>query len=324
MFRPKAVCFFAFLNVMPELPEVETIRRQLERAIVGRKIVGLEIRYQKPLKTPVAEFRRAVLGAKITSIGRRAKLLLWNLSSGCTIMFHLKMTGRILIVKDSAPPTKHTHLVFDISGKEKIFFEDYRKFGFIKLFKTAELPKFFETQGYGPEPLDPKFTFKKFTMRLRGKPKSSTFSRNIKPEEVFVKPFIVHGPANADRSIPEGAGRKIKPLLMEQTCIAGIGNIYAAEACFYARIMPTRTVKSLSDEDLRRLFGAIKKVLKSSIKYRGTSADAYLDAYGKKGEFVPRLAVYGRAGEKCRRCGGTIKNMRLGGRGTDYCLSCQK
>lgn len=274
---------------MPELPEVETIRRQLERAITGKKIVGLDIRYKKPLKAPEADFRRAVLGAKITGVGRRAKLLLLSLSSGYTAMFHLKMTGRILVVKDSAPPTKHTHFVFDLSGKEKIFFEDYRKFGYIKLFKTSELEKFFEDQGYGPEPLDPKFNFKKFAMCVRGKP-----------------------------------NKKIKPLLMEQTCIAGIGNIYAAEACFYARIMPTRTVKSLSDADFRNLLNAIKKVLRLSIKYRGTSVDAYVDAFGKKGKFVPHLAVYGRAGEKCRRCPGIVQNMRLGGRGTDYCPECQK
>lgn len=309
---------------MPELPEVETIRRQLERAIRGKMIVGLEIRYKKPLKAPEADFRRAVLGAKIIGIGRRAKLLLWNLSSGYTVMFHLKMTGRILIVKDKVPPTKHTHFVFDISGKEKIFFEDYRKFGYIKLFKTSELAKFFASQGYGPEPLDPEFTFKKFALCLRGKPKSSAFLRDIKPKEVFVKPSIPRSPANAGRSNPEGAGRKIKPLLMEQTCIAGIGNIYAAESCFYAALMPTRTIKSLTDADLKNLFKAIKKVLRTSIKYRGTSADAYVDAFGKKGKFVPRLMVYGRAGEKCRRCGGFVKNMRLGGRGTDYCPKCQK
>ena len=292
---------FEFNLVMPELPEVETIRRQLERAIRGRKITGLQIRYKRPLKAPEADFRRAILGAKITSVGRRAKLLLWNLSSGYTVMFHLKMTGRILLVADSAPPTKHTHFVFDISGDAerpqshaerggmKIFFEDYRKFGYIKLFKTSDLQKFFEDEGYGPEPLDPAFTFKKFALCLRGKP-----------------------------------NKKIKPLLMEQTCIAGIGNIYAAEACFAAGIMPTRTVKSLSEIDLRNLFNSIKKVLKLSIKYRGTSADAYVDTHGEKGKFVSHLMVYGRAGEKCRRCGGTLKNMRLGGRGTDYCPKCQK
>lgn len=285
---------------MPELPEVETIRRQLERAIKGRRIVGLKIRYKRPLKAPEADFRRAILGAKITGVGRRAKLLLWNLSSGFTIMFHLKMTGRILIVKNSVLPTKHTHFVFDLSGnaerspghaergREKIFFEDYRKFGYIKLCRTSELEKFFAEEGYGPEPLDPGFTFKKFALCLRGKP-----------------------------------NKKIKPLLMEQTCIAGIGNIYVAEACFAARIMPTRTVKTLRDADIRNLFAAIKKVLRASIKYRGTSADTYLDAYGQKGKFMPRLMVYGRAGERCRRCGGIVKNMRLGGRGTDYCPKCQ-
>lgn len=261
----------------------------MEKAVKGRKITALQIRYSKPLKAPEAEFRRAILGAKIIGVGRRAKLLLLSLSSGYTIMFHLKMTGRILIVRDATLPTKHTHFIFDISGKEKIFFEDYRKFGYIKLFKTAELQKFFADEGYGPEPLDPGFNFKKFAMCVRGKP-----------------------------------NKKIKPLLMEQTCIAGIGNIYAAEACFYARLMPTRIVKSLSDADLKNLFNAIKKVLKSSIKYRGTSADAYVDAYGEKGTFVPHLAVYGRAGEKCRRCSGIVKNMRLGGRGTDYCPRCQK
>jgi formamidopyrimidine-DNA glycosylase len=273
---------------MPELPEVETIKRQLERAIIGKKIVGVEVRFKKPLKATESEFRRAVLGAEIVSVGRRAKLLLMNLSGDYTIVFHLKMSGRIFIVKNNVSPTKHTHLVLDLSGGEKLFFEDYRKFGYIKLIKTADLERLFEEENYGGEPLDPKFKFEVFSACLTKSPR-----------------------------------KKIKPLLMEQTCVAGLGNIYAAESCFYAGILPIRSAGSLTDAEIKKLFLSIKKVLKKAIKYRGTSADAYLDTRGERGEFQKYLMVYGRGGERCKKCGATIKTVRLGGRGTNFCPKCQ-
>ncbi|MFA5133907.1 MAG: bifunctional DNA-formamidopyrimidine glycosylase/DNA-(apurinic or apyrimidinic site) lyase [Patescibacteria group bacterium] len=274
---------------MPELPEVETIRRQLNKEIRGKKIEKITIRESRPLKVSKEKFISAVKGAKIKEVGRRAKLLLLYLSNDRVLMFHLKMTGRMLLVGKKDLPTKHTHVIFEISGKQNLFFEDYRKFGFIKLFKENELEGYFAKEGYGPEPLSEDFTYKIMKMCLLAQSK-----------------------------------KKIKQVLMEQSCVAGIGNIYASEICFYARVKPDRRVADISESELKNIFKGTKKILNAAIESRGTSADAYLDAYGKQGEFVPKLKVYGREGKKCVRCRGVIKKEKLGGRGTFWCPSCQR
>jgi formamidopyrimidine-DNA glycosylase len=276
---------------MPELPEVETIRRQLEKELKGKKIAGVDVRFAGRLNVSADEFKKAVGGASVVSVGRRAKLLLLHLSHGITLAVHLKMTGRFLLMPAGSAPTKHTHLVFRIGGGDLLFFEDTRKFGYVKVLRTVELEeKIFAKEGYGPEPLDPSFTFRKFAMCVRGR-----------------------GP------------KRIKPMLMSQTCIAGVGNIYADEACWLAKVRPTRRIDALKETELRALFDGVRKSMAESLRHRGTSADSYLDLYGRKGTYVPLLKVYGRQGEKCRRGdGGVIKKIRLAGRGAHFCPVCQK
>lgn len=268
---------------------METIRRQLEREIKGRTIEKVVVLNSKPLNASKEKFIAAVRGAKIKEVGRRAKLLLLYLSNGNILMFHLKMTGRMLLSGKNEPPTKHTHLVFELSSGRNLFFEDYRKFGFVKLFKTDELEKYFAGESYGPEPLAQNFTYK-----------------------ILKNCLLAH------------KNKKIKQILMEQTCIAGIGNIYAAEICFYAGVRPDRKIADITEAELKKIFLGTKKILADAIANRGTSADAYVDAYGNQGTFVPKLKVYDREGKKCVRCGGIIKKEKLAGRGTYWCPTCQK
>lgn len=276
---------------MPELPEVETIRRQMERALKGRKISGVEVRFAGRLNVPAEEFARKISGAAFKAFGRRAKLLLLHLSNGWTIVAHLKMTGGFLLKPKAAKPGKHDHVIFHLSDGRQLWFEDQRKFGFLKLFKTGELEeKVFAKEGYGPEPLDPSFTFRRFKMCVTGRAK-----------------------------------KKIKPLLMEQTCIAGIGNIYADEACWYGKVHPERRISTLSESELRGVYRGALQSMRQALKHRGSSADNYADLYGEEGGYVPHLKVYGREGEKCRRGdGGVVKKIRINSRGAHFCPKCQK
>lgn len=270
---------------MPELPEVETIRRQLAKKITGKKITGVEILSAKTVKMPAKSFVKKIIGAKIKNIGRRAKLLLFYLSSGLILVTHLKMTGQYLWRGEK---NNHTRVIFKFGPKDWLLFNDMRRFGYLKLLSAGELLKITEKE-YGPEPLEAKFTPKKFQEVLNKRPKM-----------------------------------KIKQLLLEQKLIAGVGNIYAQEACFMSGIKPNRPAGSLKQNEVKKLYQAIKKVLSEAIKYGGSSAENYLNLYGKEGDFVPRLKVYGHGGEKCRRCGSILKTIKLGGRGTVYCEKCQK
>ena len=270
---------------------METIRRQLERAVKGAKIDDATALNSKPLKVTKEVFLRAVKGAEIKDVRRRAKLLLLYLSNGTILMFHLKMTGRMLLSDKSRLPTKHTHIIFKLSGaKHNLFFEDYRKFGFVKVFEgQGALEEYFRQQGYGPEPLSEEFSYEPMKQCLLARPK-----------------------------------KKIKQVLMEQKCVAGIGNIYASEICFYARLNPFKKIGDMREDEFKKIYTGTKEILRKAIASRGSSSDAYLDAYGRAGQFVPKLKVYGRDGRSCLRCGNIIKKEMIGGRGTYYCPKCQK
>jgi formamidopyrimidine-DNA glycosylase len=275
---------------MPELPEVETIRRQLASAVVGRTVASVTVRYAGRINVGARTFARKLTGAKVTDVGRRAKLLLIGFDGGDTLVAHLKMTGRFLLVPSGTAPSKHVHVVFKLSGGHDLFFEDTRKFGYLKLVPTGDLErKVFAPLKYGPEPLEPSFTFAAFAGCIRA-----------------------HGT------------KRIKPLLMDQTCIAGIGNIYADEACWYAKVLPGRKASGLSDAELKGVWRGAVSSMRASLASRGTSADMYLDLYGRKGTYLPKLKVYDRQGKRCTRCGGTIVKVRLAGRGAHYCPDCQK
>lgn len=271
---------------MPELPEVETIRCQLEASLKNKKILEAKILTPRIIRSSVKEFARRLKGAKILSVGRRAKLLLLNFSNDWTLLTHLKMTGQYLI---SGKPDKHVHIIFKLSGKKQLLFRDVRKFGFLKLIKTSELNNYFTKEKYGPEPLEKNFTLAKFTELLDNK-----------------------------------TSGRIKPLLIDQKFLAGVGNIYAQEICFYAGVDPRRQIKTLNKKEIKKLFSGLKKILTSAVKLRGTSADDYLDIHGHRGSYAQRLKVYRRKGKKCLRCGTALKEIRLGGRGTTYCPGCQK
>lgn len=274
---------------MPELPEVETVRRQLEKEFKGAIINRVEVRFGKKLSPAPATFIKKITGKKIISVERRAKLIIIHLSGGLNILVHLKMTGRLLLRRPGSTIPNYTHVIFHLNKNRELRWEDWRQFGFMKLMTDDEVTKHLEAQGYGPEPLEKSFTWAKMAMCLRGSPR-----------------------------------KKIKPLLLEQTCIAGIGNIYAAESVWYAKLHPETRVASITDAQMKQLHKGLVKILKAAIPAGGASADAYVDIYGHQGTFVPKLNVYGRQGKPCRRCKTTLKNMVLGGRATVYCPKCQQ
>ncbi len=288
---------------MPELPEVETIRRDLVKLIVGLKIKSVAVSSVKQVKPAAPAFVKGLAGLKILGLTRCAKLLIFKLSGDKYLLAHLKMTGQLIFRAKSGEikavgghpikqdlrilPNKFSRVIFDLSNGARLFFNDIRKFGYLKLVSEAEAANI--CAEYGVEPLSGQFTLARFQEILARRPRA-----------------------------------RIKQVLMDQTLFAGIGNIYADESLFLAGILPARQAASLSREEIKKLWRAIPRVLKLSLSKRGTSADAYVDAFGRPGGFLPYLKVYGREGAKCQRCGTPIKKIRMGGRGTHFCPHCQR
>jgi formamidopyrimidine-DNA glycosylase len=273
---------------MPELPEVETIRQQLIKKIKGKKIKKVEVKLPRMINVAISQFEKAVSGAKIRDIRRRAKLLIIDLANAWSIIIHLKLTGQLIY--DGCEGIGKPHIIYTFEDGHELKYYDFRLFGWAKLIKTDEVEKFLEKEKFGPEPLDKNFTLEVFKNLLNKKPRA-----------------------------------KIKPLLMDQTFIAGIGNIYSQEACFCAKILPTRIVATLAEGEIKNLYQCLRKILTAALERKGSSVDSYVDAGGEKGTYAPRLKVYGREGEKCARGdGGIIKQIKLAGRGTCFCPICQK
>lgn len=270
---------------MPELPEVETIRRDLSSLIVGRKILAVTTDSPKQVKPSLDEVKKAVLGEKIEDVKRRAKLLLIYLSGGKILAVHLKLTGRLLVRQKGVPKDNWQHVTLILSGGKELRFADARKFGWIKLVGKGQIQKLLDE--FGPEPLD---------------------GLNSK---LFQK-------------ILASSGRAVKIVLMDQKKVSGIGNIYACDALNLAKINPKKPARELTGKEAESLFRAVERVLKAGIAYRGASDQYYLDALGHKGAYQEHFLVYNRAGKKCFNCGGEIKKIRLGGRGTYFCSFCQK
>lgn len=284
---------------MPELPEVETIARDLNHELRNKTIIAVKSSDKKVFQLSKADLKN-ILGRKIKSVSRRAKMIIFDLN-GFNLLVHLKMTGQLVyrskneIIAGGHPiqnegkglPNKFTRVIINFNDKSVLYFNDVRRFGWIKLAATNEYLKLSET--LGKEPLSPDFTFAYFKQSLSHK-------RNT----------------------------TIKQGLLDQKYISGIGNIYADEVLFAARIKPTRRVKTLKPAEIKKLWLAMPKILKCAIKHRGTSFNDYVDAKGEAGNFIKYLKVYGRAGEKCKACGGVIKKIKLGGRGTHWCDPCQK
>lgn len=275
---------------MPELPEVETIRQQLEEKILGKKITKVEVFTPKIVNVPKNYFVKNTQGAKFKGVKRRAKILILELSNSSYLLCHLKLSGHLIFQNEGQSLPKYTHVVFYLSGGNKLTFDDFRKFGYMKFIKNKEeLDKIFNKENFGPEPLNQDFTLVEFKKLLAKRPNSP-----------------------------------IKPLLMDQTFLAGVGNIYTQEACFYAKINPKRKVATLTEKEIKDLYENLRKVLVLALKHKGSSVDAYLDIFGKPGKFVPFLKVYGREGKPCFRCKTKIKKILMAGRGTSFCPKCQK
>lgn len=271
---------------MPELPEVETIRRQLHAKLSGIRIKDVQLLRSGREKPLGRRFVEKIKGKKIKGIERRAKLLIWKFSGGDALLTHLKMTGKLILVRREYAPQKHDRAIFEFqpSRNIKLVWSDVRQFGFMRYVTAQELEKILGA--YGPEPLE------------------------------------ISLPDLADR-LKTPKTRKLKTALMDQTRIAGIGSIYADEACHRAGLRPLRRLGSLQEGERRKLARAIKEVLTASIKKRGTSSVDYVDARGEKGEFAEHLRVYGRAGIPCRRCGTPIRRTAVAQRGSYFCPKCQ-
>jgi formamidopyrimidine-DNA glycosylase len=270
---------------MPELPEVETIRRDLNKLIVGRKILEITTDSPKQVQPSLAKVKEAIVGMTIKKIERRAKLLQIFLSKGQILAVHLKLTGRLLVRKKGTPKDDWQRVTISLTGKKELRLADLRKFGWIRLLKNQnQLEKLLIE--FGPEPLD----------------------------DLSLKLF---------KEILAKTRRAIKIVLMDQKRIAGIGNIYANDALFLAKIDPRRPANKVTEKEAGKLFKAIEKVLRAGIKYRGASDQYYLDALGRKGAYQDHFLTYGRQGKKCFDCQGEIKKIKLGGRGTFFCPACQ-
>ncbi|HET9520588.1 MAG TPA: bifunctional DNA-formamidopyrimidine glycosylase/DNA-(apurinic or apyrimidinic site) lyase [Candidatus Limnocylindrales bacterium] len=270
---------------MPELPEVETVARDLRGLVVGATIVDAETRWERTLRDigPVA-FADGVAGRRIEAVGRRAKQVVIELSGGAFLTIHLKMTGQLFVVPQGRPDDPYVRLVLELDDGREIRFRDIRKFGKIGLYRHDAADPFEKT---GPEPLAEAFTVAAFRRRLRAR-----------------------------------KGR-LKPLLLDQTFIAGVGNIYADEALWAARLHPLRTARTLRPADERRLWREIRRILAEAIIRRGSSIDDYTAPDGD-GDMQEHLEVYQRTDEPCARCGRPIRRVVVGGRATHFCSWCQR
>jgi formamidopyrimidine-DNA glycosylase len=292
---------------MPELPEVETITRDLQK-IKGQKIRRVKTATYKIFTPTGNRLAKLLTGAHIESINRRAKLVVISLtlknpykkSRPAFLVIHLKMTGQLVlshkralifgghpIVGVTRVPNKYTHAEFYLQSGDILYFNDLRRFGYIKLLSPSEFESVIGKLGV--EPLTSDFTLAKFAGILDRRPKST-----------------------------------VKAVLLDQSGVAGVGNIYVDEACFRAKIKPGRRVKTLTKIERLKLWQAIKKVLNLSIKHRGTSFNSYVDTDGQTGGFWKYRRVYGRKGETCRNCGTLITKTVVAGRGTHFCAKCQK
>ncbi|HLX33953.1 MAG TPA: bifunctional DNA-formamidopyrimidine glycosylase/DNA-(apurinic or apyrimidinic site) lyase [Candidatus Limnocylindrales bacterium] len=282
---------------MPELPEVETVARDLRGLVVGAEITGVRVYWLRTLRSQNLEaFGAGVVGRRIVGTSRRAKLVVLDLDDGSAITIHLKMTGQLFVVPAAAPEDAYVRLVLAFADGRELRFRDIRKFGRFGLARRdasaggdlrGELSGAKGFRGFGPEPLDDAFTARTFRRRIRAR-----------------------------------KGR-LKPLLLDQAFVAGIGNIYADEALWEARLHPLRSASSLRPADEGRLYRAIRRILAEAVERRGSSIDDYTAPDGD-GSMQERLLVYQRAGEPCPRCGRPVRRIVVGGRATHFCSWCQR
>ena len=280
---------------MPELPEVETIRSQLSRVLVSQKISAVVVKRNRSLIGDA----NLLVGKTIKQLRRYSKLLIIDCSDNISLAIHLKMTGRLVLQRFAAngkrkavvwdidyPSDIHTHIIFQFDSGDRLYFHDQRTFGYVQLLHTSDVEQIPYVKHLGPE-----------------------FFRNLS-EQQFIE-------------ILKKSKRAIKTVLLDQHQVGGIGNIYANEGLWMARIDPTIPANQISADQAALLFTSLSDVMHMAIRYGGTSSDNFRDAYGNKGKVYERLSVYGRAGKPCLRCGTVITKYMFAGRGTFVCTKCQ-
>jgi len=296
---------------VPELPEVETVARDLQRWVAGARITEAEVRWGRTIRhpEPPEQFVAEIRGAQITRVGRRAKSVLIHLADGRVLTVALRMTGALIVAPPGTPDDPYARVVFSLADGRELRYRDVRKFGRIGLWegggllrrrtanrstrarRTAETKAPYRVgdvfRRHGPEPLASTFSAKRLAERLKGR------------------------------------SARLKTLLLDQSFIAGVGNIYADEALWRAQLNPLRRADSLTPDEVRRLHRAIRSVLRQGISNRGTSFGDYVGADDQPGANAERLAVYRRTGEPCYRCGRIIQRIVIGQRSTHFCPHCQ-
>jgi formamidopyrimidine-DNA glycosylase len=289
---------------MPELPEVETIRRGLQQTIVGLKIRDIEPLHPKSLQARSDQLDAHALGATIEAFERYGKVLVIKLDSGYSLLIHLKMTGQMVLVRQDGQryagghptksmadelPDKSTKVIFRLSDGSTLYFNDQRIFGWIKLEPTGEILRDALIARLGPEPLTEAFELNGFTAVLKRRARSP-----------------------------------IKGVILDQSTVAGVGNIYADESLHLAKIHPATLAGNLTAGQVRRLYEAIKTIIALGVEHGGTSFTSYVNALGGTGDYLHHARVFRRQGLTCPVCGSIIIKTRVAGRGTHLCPTCQK
>ena len=272
---------------MPELPEVETVRRGLEKLILGKKISSIEVHYQKMIKTELEEFQKELPGQVIQSMGRRGKYLLFHLTDRVLIS-HLRMEGKYFYYPDQVPERKHAHVLIHFEDDDTLVYEDVRKFGTMELLAPELLEAYFISKKLGPEPTEKDFDLGSFKLALK---------KSKKP---------------------------IKSHLLDQTLVAGLGNIYADEVLWRAKVYPAKSSQTITKKEARAIHEQTISVLEQAVDKGGSTIRSYTNAFGENGTMQELHQVYDKAGLACSRCGTIIEKIQLGGRGTHFCPRCQR
>lgn len=274
---------------MPELPEVETIKRTLEQLVVNKTIADVEVYWGKIIKEPddVERFKHEITGQTIREMNRRGKFLLFYLDD-YVLVSHLRMEGKYSVHEESVEAGKHTHVIFTFTDGKALHYNDVRKFGTMHLYPKGEEMLHPPLNKLGPEPFDDSFTMEYF----KGKLKKTQ--------------------------------RVIKAVLLDQSIVTGLGNIYVDEALFRAGIHPMRVANTLTDAEIAAIKKTAVITLSEAVELGGTTIRSYVNSRGEMGMFQQELFVYGQVGKDCRTCGDEIVKLKVAGRGTHICASCQR
>ncbi|UQS86713.1 DNA-formamidopyrimidine glycosylase [Nicoliella spurrieriana] len=273
---------------MPELPEVETVRRGLTQLVKGAQIKSVDVIYPKMLNVDAQTFIDCLSGSTINQIDRRGKYLLFRLNNGHTVVSHLRMEGKYDVETDGEKPDKHTHIIMHLTDGRELRYNDSRKFGRMYLIKNGDEHTLSGIGTIGPEPTETDLTF------------------------------------DYMKSIMNKSRGKIKPFLLNQDHIAGLGNIYTDEVLWMSKIHPEQPTNLISDDQIKVLRRNIIDEIALAIKGHGTTVHSYSNAFGEAGEFQSQLHVYGKKGQPCERCGTPIEKIKVAQRGTSFCPNCQR